>query len=103
MPFEWSATGTITYPAPAAPLLLDLEADTLALADDDPVDTWPDESGNNNDALGAGGGANSPVYKATAGPGGKPCVRFDGVDFMNLTSNIPSGSYTMFAVVKRAG
>jgi concanavalin A-like lectin/glucanase superfamily protein len=88
-------------PSPPPDLALDLQADnsTLALlADGSVFFTWPDESGNANDATAPASG-NRPVYKTSAGPGGKPCVRFNAVAFLNLVSAI-SGAVTIFVIMK---
>lgn len=83
--------------------VLNLQADAgLGLADNDPVATWSDQSGSGNNATQSTAGA-KPTFKATAGPGGRPCVRFDGSDFLTLTTALARSNYTLFAVVKPAG
>lgn len=67
-------------------LLLWLKPESLYLNDNDPVSTWPDSSGNNNDATASG--SLRPLYK-TSILGGQPVVRFDGSDdVLNLTSGL---------------
>lgn len=71
--------------APSVPVpLLDLEADTLALNDGDPVALWADQSGNGNDFTQIG--TARPTYRAG---GGNPYVEFDGVDDWMLGDNWP--------------
>lgn len=73
----------------------------LGLSDNDPISTWSDQSGNSNHATGSG--STRPLFKATAGPGGGPCVRFDASDdFLNFTNSLGGSSYTIFAVLKLA-
>jgi hypothetical protein len=82
---------------------LDLEADAgLGLGDGDSVPVWEDQSPteNNGTQLTVG---NRPTFLETAGPGGRPCVRFDGNDFLNLTNALPRDQYSLFAVVKPGG
>ncbi len=57
----------------------------LNLSDGDPVGTWPDQSGNGNDAT-QGTGAAKPTYKTNI-LNGKPIVRFDGTDDNLRTAN----------------
>lgn len=59
----------------SATLLLDLQADTLVLSDNDPVSTWADQSGNGHDFTQAG---DARPTKQTVD--GYPAVVFDGVD-----------------------
>lgn len=54
------------------------KADALALANNDPVGTWTDSSGNSRNLTQATS-AKRPTYK-TAIQNGKPVVRFDGTD-----------------------
>lgn len=80
----------------------ELQADAgLGLSDNDPVATWNDQSGSGNHATQSTSG-NKPTFKATAGPGGRPCVRFDGGDFLSLTNLITGQLYTVFAVINVA-
>lgn len=80
-------------------LLLELQADAgLSLSDNDPVALWVNQNSSGNDATQAG--PQKPTFKATAGPGGRPCVRFVG-GVMSLDSSISLGSAcTIFAVCK---
>lgn len=95
----FSGSGTATAPPPDFMLEADLG---LGLSDNDPVATWADQSGNGNTAT-QGTAGNKPTFKATAGPGGLPCVEFDSNDFLSLASGISSSNYTIFAVMKRGG
>lgn len=88
--------------SPTVPdIAIDLEADSLGLADNEEIGFWYDDADGDNFAYQGGTGA-KPVYKATAGPGGRPCVRFDGNDSMALDVGILSTVYTIFAVIKVA-
>lgn len=80
-------------------LLLELQADAgLSLSDNDPVALWVNQNGSGNNAVQAG--LLKPTFKATAGPGGRPCVDFVG-GVLGLNSAISLGSAcTIFAVVK---
>lgn len=82
-------------------MLLDLEADAgLGLSDNSPVALWVNQTGDGNDATQATL-ALKPTFKATAGPGGRPTVRFGSQ--MTLDSSISLGSAcTIFAVLKPA-
>lgn len=86
-------------PSADASLLLDLEADAgLGLSDNDPVALWVNQNGSGNDAT-QPTPASKPIFKATAGPGGRPTVRFGSQ--MTLDSSIALGSAcTIFAVIK---
>lgn len=79
-------------------LKLWLRADALALSDNDPVATWPDSSGEGNDATQATSGSR-PTFK---NDGAFPIVRFDGSDdFFDLpdfASGLTAGE--IFIVVK---
>ena len=60
-------------------LLMQLDATALTgYADGDPVTAWPDLSGNGNDGAPVGADG-APEYQSAA-IGGRPAVRFDGVD-----------------------
>lgn len=76
-------SGAITAVTPFSPsdiagLKLWLKADSLALANNDPVTTWTDSSGLGNHATQATV-AKKPTFK-TAIVNGKPVIRFDGAD-----------------------
>lgn len=78
-------------------LLLWLKPEALYLNNDDPVSTWPDLSGNYNDATASG--SLRPLYKTNI-IGGQPVVRFDGSDdVLNLNSAI-STARTVIIVQK---
>ena len=85
-------------------LSLWLKAESLALNDGDPVAAWTDSSGNGNDASQSTAG-NKPLYKANIF-GSKPAILFDAVDdYLTVADDdgldLSSGSYCIFAVVKR--
>lgn len=63
------AGGGGSLPTDFSGLQLWLRADTLALSDGQAVGTWPDESGNGNDAT----GVNTPTYRANV-QNGLPAV-----------------------------
>jgi len=87
---------------PSSAPVLDLQADAgLGLADNDPVSLWGDQSGSGNNAT-QGTGANQPTFKATDGPGGNPCVLFDGTTDFLVLPDITSQKYTIFSVLKPA-
>lgn len=73
------------------------------LVDDDPVTTWPDQSGNNYDGTQATV-AHKPTYK-TGILNGLPIVRFDGSDDHLEVNNAvgPTKEHTLFAVATSAG
>ena len=91
-----------TRPPSAIPDL-DLEADAgLGLANNDPVALWADQSGNGNDAT-QGIGASQPTFKLADGPGGLPCVNFDGAaDYLILPDLPYTQKYTVFAICSLA-
>ncbi len=55
-------------------LSLWLDAGTIAEIDGDPMVTWDDQSGNDNDAL---AGTAAPTYVATGGGNRQPAVNFN--------------------------
>jgi len=55
-----------------------LKADSLNLSDNDPISTWDDLSGNNNDAV-QSNVSYKPIFKANQ-VSGKPAVQFDGAN-----------------------
>jgi len=75
-PYQFGAAFT---PTQIAGLKVWLKADTLALADNDPVDTWADQSGVGNNVTAAG--TARPLYKTNI-RNGLPAVRFDGSNDM---------------------
>jgi C1A family cysteine protease len=83
-PYTFAVQGTGTFVAEdelpvRRGLLMQLDASTLTgYADGDPVSLWPDQSGlgHNGAPVGADG---TPTYAAAA-IGGRPAVRFDGVN-----------------------
>ena len=95
-----SPTGGVFSPLDIAGCILWLKADAITgLSDDDPVTTWPDSSGNGNDATQATAGK-KPLYKVGI-QNGLPVVRADGTDdFMSLTGmTAPAGGFTLIAVL----
>lgn len=91
--------GASFAPTDIAGLQLWLDASQITgLGDGDPVATWPDESGNGNNATQPSSGAR-PTYQ-TNEINGLPIIRFDGVDdelSFILTTPQP---FTMFFVAK---
>lgn len=80
-----------------ANLQLFLSASSLTAADGDPIQTWPDLSGNNNNAT-QGVLANRPLYKPNV-INGRPVLRFDGInDGYALASTITSNPATVYIV-----
>lgn len=77
----------------SARLLLELEADSLDLDDDDPVSTWADQSGNGRDFTQTG--TARPTRQTV---GGYPVVAFDGVNDWLEGSNFADNldSFTVF-------
>jgi len=67
------------------------------LNDGDPVSSWPDSSGNNNNATNAG--SIRPTYE-TNELNGKPVISFDGVEDYLIFSAIDMQPATVFAVVQ---
>jgi hypothetical protein len=85
-------------------LVLWLDADAIeGLNDGDPVTTWEDQSGNNNDATQSSASA-KPTYQ-TNELNGKPIVRWDGTDdYMTLGDvaalDFGTNNFSVFIVVK---
>src|SRR5262245_13524936 len=68
-----------------APVLFLDAAAIVGVADVGTVTTWPDRSGNGNSPTQATS-TKRPVWSATGGPNGRPCVTFDGVDdYLRIT------------------
>src|SRR5690606_16131545 len=75
------------------------KADALTLADDDPVATWPDSSGNGHD-LAQATSDRRPTFKAGV-LNGRPIVRFDGGDVLATSAtSAPGNTFTLFAVAQ---
>src|SRR5690554_2838846 len=64
------------------------------------VTQWNDKSGNGHHFTASG--TNQPTFEPTAGPAGKPAIRFDGIDDRMVFSGFPlSGNgYTVYFVYK---
>ncbi len=75
-----------------------LDASSISgLNNNDPVSSWADISGNNNDAVQATS-INQPIY-LTNQVNALPAINFDGTnDFLDFNTNITSGDITLFAV-----
>ncbi len=70
----------------------------LSLNDGDPVTTWPDQSGNGNDAI-QGVGANQPTFQDGV-LNSRPVIRFDGVSEY-LTSPVANPQpFTIMAIAR---
>ncbi len=83
------------------------KASALGLSDNDPVTSWVDSSNNGLTVVQATG-ASQPTFKATLAPNNKPCVSFDGADFLrktsiNGTSLFASNECHIFIVQYQAG
>jgi len=90
---------TVNPALPSTGMLLWLAADSLALNNNDPVNSWTDISGNGRNAASIGGAA--PVYTTNVF-NGKPVVRFNGNSLLQVNS-LPMGPYTIIAVFKTTG
>lgn len=73
----YPVNGWGSAPAPVAPLILDLQADQLALSDNAPVSTWNDLSGYGHNFTQVGNAR--PTFVA-ADERGYPAIYFDGID-----------------------
>lgn len=108
--FDWQAAkAALALPGHTAPpvtanLAVDLDVLSFTtLADTDPVETWPDESGNSRDAS-QGTAGKRPLYRLEVTPSGLPAVRFDGTDDRMVTGAFSlSQPNTVFIVGKGAG
>ncbi len=89
-------------PSSVAGLRLWLKADALALADNAPVEAWPDLSGSANNVEQATG-MKMPTFKTNI-LNGLPIVRFDGIDdtlFRPAAGGFAcTGGHTVIAVMK---
>jgi chitodextrinase len=99
----WSAIVTestldVPDPTDVAGLVWWLKADSLSLADGDPVATWADSSTEADDAT-QGTAGNRPTYQ-TNEINSLPIVRFDGTDdFLTVTKGAYA-TWTIFFVAK---
>lgn len=94
--FEAVTPSGITDPTDIANLLVWLNADDIALADNSAIDTWSDGSGNGWNAT-ASGGLRPTVQ--TAELNGHKIVRFDGADDRMLITSFAPASATMTVYV----
>ncbi|PKN79410.1 MAG: hypothetical protein CVU48_05325 [Candidatus Cloacimonetes bacterium HGW-Cloacimonetes-1] len=77
-----------------------LDADALGWADGTSVSNWPDQSGNNKNAVQDTTNF-KPTYRTNI-VNGKPAIVFDGTDYLAFDGNIAvNTNYTIIAVVKR--
>jgi hypothetical protein len=88
-------------PTAISGLKLWLKADALALANNDPVASWTDSSGNSNHAAQATSGLR-PLFK-TSIQNGRPVVRFDATDDLLESGNFMAGTsaLTVIAVASK--
>jgi hypothetical protein len=93
------ATITVTALLPAGAALV-LQASSISgLSNDDPIDTWSDDSGNSRDATGSG--ASRPLYKTDVD--GEPAIKFDGsATFLSLPDFDLDNNVTIFVRFKPA-
>ena len=82
----------------ASQLELWTKADSLTLANGDPVATWQDASGKAR-TLSQPNAASQPVF-VTGAVGGRPVVRFTGDYFASLTLPSTGNEFTLVAVMK---
>jgi hypothetical protein len=88
-------------PADYGTVALWLKADSLTgYEDEDVVDTWPDSSGNGNDAT-QGTFVKMPLYR-TGQVSGMPALQFDGVDDSLFAALPIERPYTALVVYKTA-
>ncbi|MEM7391216.1 MAG: LamG-like jellyroll fold domain-containing protein, partial [Verrucomicrobiota bacterium] len=77
-----------------------LNASTIGSNDNDVVDFWPDDSGNNNPIDNLVGAGSDPRYLVN-GLNGLPVVRYDGDDFHHTSRNFNNlGAHTIFSVAR---
>lgn len=102
-----SSSASPSTPPIASALELQADAGLSGLSDGDTIVTWVDQSGNGRD--GSGHAINTgvkPIFKSSAGPGGRPCVRCAGgtgvsqAGFALAAGGVPVSNYTIFAVIK---
>ena len=102
-PYSVDSGAPAFSPADVGGLKLWLRADSLGLADGDPIALWEDQSGNGNDFIQSASSAR-PTYQ-TNEFGSMPVVRFDGSDdslALGAGGSIIANNfdYSIFAVVK---
>lgn len=82
-------------------LVMHLEANSLALADGDPVGIWTDLSPAGNDAIQAASAAQPTYLAASTDFNDHAAVRFDGTDdWMDMADAVTIDSFTLFLVGK---
>ena len=93
-------SGQFTPPQPLNQVLWLRPESLSGLTNNDPVDPWPDDSGNANNFI-AENSAFRPIYN-TNQIGGRPAVTFDGVDdFLSKGSNLGvTTAWTLFVVLR---
>lgn len=88
---------SVPVPQTISGLVLWLDAGAITgLSDGSAVDVWPDSSDNGNNATQTG--VNRPTFR-TGIINGKPVVRFDGTNYLDITA-LNMQPATVFAVVK---
>ncbi len=86
-------------PSDLSNLSLWLKADSLGLTDGASVSSWTDSSGNNHNATQVTTNA-QPIFKTNI-LGGKPVIRFDGInDELSESLSVSNTNYTVFLVAK---
>lgn len=98
---DWAESNshTVSDFTPAAGNVLWLKADSLALANNDPVTTWSDSSGSGNHVTQSSASL-KPTYKTNI-INGLPVVRGDGGDHLAHTGVVTSSQqHTMMIVLK---
>ncbi len=98
-----SASFTVSGGAPTSPVLTNLaqwlRAEALGLADNDPINTFTDESGSGND----GTALAAAIYKAAI-VNGKAVARADGTKDYSMTPGVTlNNSFSAFFVIKQTG
>ncbi len=82
-----------------------LKADDLSGSDGSAIATWPDASGNGNDATQATAGR-QPLYFSTSSLNNMPAVRFDGVDDQMIVADADildnSSGLSLFTAIRPA-
>jgi hypothetical protein len=91
-------SSNVFSPGDISGLIVWLKADALVLSDNDAITTWTDSSGQSNNAT-QGTGAAKPTYKTNI-QNGKPVARFDGGDFLDITTTgFANSAFTVFVAM----